>query len=77
MAKGSFRLRKWKTNSARARQYIWNCETDGFVVGEEIASDMPSEKVTLTEDDTSYANVSVTVIRCSDKECEPKVPCLL
>ena len=39
---------------------------------EDVANDTLSEKVTLTEDDTLYAKVSVNMLS-SDEECETKV----
>jgi hypothetical protein len=72
MSRGGFNLRKWKSNSSRVRQYIQNCQNcdDGRNKNEMAAEGISKESV--TEDDESYAKVSVNPLN-SNEACEMKV----
>ena len=72
MSRGGFNLRKWKSNSSCVRQYIQNCENcdDGRNKNEIAAEGISKESV--TEDDESYAKVSVNPLN-SNEACEMKV----
>ena len=76
VAKGGFNLRKFYSNSSRVRQRISECENDGVVVEKEVTANNMSCKesspVKLTEDDTSYAKVSVNPLS-SNETSEIKV----
>ena len=63
MKKGGFNLRKWNCNSSPVRKIISDCESDKSINENTVAPDEETDDaslpITINEDDSSYAKISV------------------